>query len=159
MKVQYELVDCRKQQLQAIQQGFFTLDGLRDRIRHVLPQDLRTLLCGVEKLDCKLLLANMQYENWSSSPTPAFLRTILGELKEEDLRRFLRLCTSMASLPREGLRQKIRVTRSTSNTSHLPVGHTCFHQLDLPDYRAKELLRRKLLLCLSHIDVTGFGYA
>jgi len=39
----------------------------------------------------------------------------------------------------------------------LPTAHTCFNQLDLPDYPSEEVLQKKLLqaICEAH---EGFGF-
>ena len=38
---------------------------------------------------------------------------------------------------------------------NLPEAHTCFNQLVLPDYRNKEVLKRKLTIAISNAE--GFG--
>jgi hypothetical protein len=40
----------------------------------------------------------------------------------------------------------------------LPTAHTCFNQLDLPDYGSEDMLRDKLLLAIREGSV-GFGFA
>jgi len=39
----------------------------------------------------------------------------------------------------------------------LPSGHTCFNQLDLPEYPSKELLHERLLIAIK--ETKGFGFA
>ena len=46
----------------------------------------------------------------------------------------------------------------TSGTHLLPCAHTCFNQLDLPEYSSEEMLREKLLVAL-HEGAEGFGFA
>ena len=38
----------------------------------------------------------------------------------------------------------------------LPLGHTCFNQIDLPEYKSKEILREKLTLAITEGGGTGF---
>jgi E3 ubiquitin-protein ligase HUWE1 len=40
----------------------------------------------------------------------------------------------------------------------LPTAHTCFNQLDLPEYATEELMREKLLLAIKE-GSEGFGFA
>ena len=40
----------------------------------------------------------------------------------------------------------------------LPIAHTCFNTLDLPDYSSIDILRDKLLLAISECN-EGFGIA
>lgn len=37
----------------------------------------------------------------------------------------------------------------------LPMAHTCFNQLVLPDYQDRKILRQKLAIALAHGE--GFG--
>jgi hypothetical protein len=111
------------------------------------------------------------------SRTPQHLVEVIGELSPGDLRRLLRLCTSLTALPLAPVRHggqhgghfdhasngagprglKINVLR-TADTSRLPVGLTCANTLNLPDYNNKAELRRKLRMSLDNVDATGFGY-
>lgn len=39
----------------------------------------------------------------------------------------------------------------------LPTAHTCFNQLDLPEYPSEEIMRAKLLLAIRECS-EGFGF-
>lgn len=41
------------------------------------------------------------------------------------------------------------------NSHHLPIAHTCFNQLALPDYKDKDKLKRKITIAISNAE--GFG--
>ena len=43
-------------------------------------------------------------------------------------------------------------------TDRLPSAHTCFNQIDLPEYESKEQLVSKLMTALKH-GASGFGFA
>lgn len=51
--------------------------------------------------------------------------------------------------------QRISVHKAF-NVALLPTAHTCFNQLDLPEYTSVEELREKLLLAIRH-GAEGFG--
>lgn len=57
----------------------------------------------------------------------------------------------------EGEVQRFSVHRAF-NVSQLPTAHTCFNQLDLPDYGSEELLREKLLVAIRE-GSEGFGFS
>lgn len=61
-------------------------------------------------------------------------------MSQNNLRRFLLLCTSFATLPTLEGSRKIKVLR-VADTDRLPVGHGCVMQLDLPDYNDKKVLK------------------
>ena len=44
------------------------------------------------------------------------------------------------------------------NTEDLPCAHTCFNQLDLPDYPSEQVMRGKLMLAIEE-GSEGFGMA
>ncbi|QQP49230.1 Uncharacterized protein FKW44_009811 [Caligus rogercresseyi] len=49
------------------------------------------------------------------------------------------------------------IIQRTNETEYLPVAHTCFNILDLPDYQSRETLSRKLLISIQCTQ--GFGLA
>lgn len=53
---------------------------------------------------------------------------------------------------------RITLQRSAVPTTHLPVAHTCFNQVDLPEYETEDDVRARLLTALEH-GSTGFGLA
>ena len=54
--------------------------------------------------------------------------------------------------------QRLSIHRAYGDPSRLPSAHTCFNQLDLPEYGSKEQLRERLLMAI-HEGATGFGFA
>ncbi len=44
-----------------------------------------------------------------------------------------------------------------ASENRLPSAHTCFNQLDLPEYESKETLQERLLMAI-HEGATGFGF-
>lgn len=44
------------------------------------------------------------------------------------------------------------------NKTQLPMAHTCFNQLDLPEYDSEDILREKLLIAIRE-GSEGFGMA
>jgi len=53
--------------------------------------------------------------------------------------------------------QKLQIHK-VNDTHSLPTSHTCFNQLDLPEYKSKEILREKLFLAITE-GKEGFGFA
>lgn len=50
------------------------------------------------------------------------------------------------------------VVQAYGQTDRLPSAHTCFNQLDLPEYENKEQLVSKLMVALRQ-GAQGFGFA
>lgn len=53
--------------------------------------------------------------------------------------------------------QKFSIHKAPGDKTRLPSAHTCFNQLDLPDYDTEEVLKAKLkqAVCEAH---EGFGF-
>jgi len=52
--------------------------------------------------------------------------------------------SSLMSIPHRGLQKKIKIKPGSKDKNRLPIGHTCFNTLELPDYRNKYVLRSKV---------------
>ncbi|KAK4359158.1 hypothetical protein RND71_021387 [Anisodus tanguticus] len=53
--------------------------------------------------------------------------------------------------------QKFQIHKAYGSPDHLPSAHTCFNQLDLPEYPSKEHLEERLLLAIHEAN-EGFGF-
>ena len=77
------------------------------------------------------------------------------ELSEEDKRKFLLFLTGSDRIPARGMEcVRVKIQR-TGDDSFLPVAHTCFNLLDLPEYQTKEKLKYKLIQAIQ--QTKGFG--
>ncbi|CAA2961184.1 E3 ubiquitin- ligase UPL2-like [Olea europaea subsp. europaea] len=53
--------------------------------------------------------------------------------------------------------QKFQIHKAYVSGNHLPSAHTCFNQLDLPEYPSKQHLEERLLVAI-HEGNEGFGF-
>jgi E3 ubiquitin-protein ligase HUWE1 len=53
--------------------------------------------------------------------------------------------------------QRFQIHKSYGATDRLPSAHTCFNQLDLPEYESKEQLGERLAMAI-HEGHEGFGF-
>mmetsp|Transcript_7395 Transcript_7395/g.18820 ORF Transcript_7395/g.18820 Transcript_7395/m.18820 type:complete len:125 (+) Transcript_7395:190-564(+) len=118
-------------------------------------------MCGDEHIDSYMVEAVIRFSpsDWeTTSSTPSDFRALLREMLPTDLRRLLRLGTAQCSLPRSNSRAgndsqpgMLTIQRCPAS-ERLPVGRTCFRRIDIPDYCDREMLRQKLVMCLSSLD-------
>lgn len=47
------------------------------------------------------------------------------------------------------------IAKSSNSANSLPIGHTCFNQIDFSPYPSKEVLKEKLTICITE-GVKGF---
>jgi len=73
--------------------------------------------------------------------------------------------TGTSKVPLEGFKalvgmrgyQKFSIHKSYGNDRTLPTSHTCFNQLDMPEYSSEDILRDKLEYAVSE-GGEGFGF-
>ena len=79
---------------------------------------------------------------------------------------FLQFVTGSSKVPVQGFAflwgmggpQKFTISRiSGSDNFQLPVAHTCYNQIDLPEYSSKEMLEEKLMWAIKEAQGFGFG--
>ena len=86
---------------------------------------------------------------------------VLEDYSQDLQKKFLLFTTGSDRVPVGGMGEmSLKITRMTVDGrkrrgSPLPEAHTCFNQLVLPDYRDKELLKKKLTIAISNAE--GFG--
>ena len=158
LKIKYELVGKREKNLSFVKKGFMSASLLEPHLRLLSATEIMMLLCGQQHLHPTALIQSLDFQGFPpTSNTPRFLAQIIQSLSQNNLRRFLRLCTGGVSIPINGLSRKIKVL-GTPDTSRLPVGHGCVYQLDLPDYNDLEVLRERMALAFAHVN-DGFHIA
>jgi len=115
------------------------------------------LVVGNENYDWEALERTAQYKEGydADHATIKNFWAVFHELSEEDKRKFLLFLTGSDRIPISGMTSvKITIQR-TLDTAFLPVAHTCFNLLDLPEYGTREKLKFKLLQAIQ--CTKGFG--
>jgi ubiquitin-protein ligase E3 A len=140
---------------EAFRCGFMRLFR-KERIAGFCADELDVLVSGEEVFDWAELEKNAKYEGYQpDSPAVRFFWEIFGELTGEDRQRFLLFTTGSDRAPLGGLgKVVIKIVRG-ADIRRLPVAHTCFSTIDLPDYPTKEEMHHKLLVAIRETE--GFG--
>ena len=128
-------------------------------------KELELLISGLPEIDLVDLKANTEYVNYTpNSPQVQWLWKVVSEFSREERAQFLQFVTGSSQVPLEGFKalmgmrgpQKMSVHRSFGG-ERLPTAHTCFNQLDLPEYSGYEILRAKLRQAVLE-GHEGFGF-
>jgi len=94
---------------------------------------------------------------FGESAVPRWLEELLldeGHFDEARRLQLLQWTTALCALPLGGLgdnKIQLRLYRDAEEGT-LPETHTCTHELHIPDYPSREVLREKLLVALEHRD-------
>lgn len=155
-----------EKQIEAFKEGFHELIPHEDcKIFNEL--ELELLMSGLPDIDMADLKANVEYTGYTaSSPQVNWFWRCVGKMDQEDLARLVMFVTGTSKVPLEGFSnlqgmngtQKFQIHRVAGNTLRLPSAHTCFNQLDLPEYSSAEILSERLLRAVRECSV-GFGFA
>lgn len=129
-------------------------------------KELELLISGLPDIDIEDLKANTEYHNYTpQSEQVQWFWKVMSEFTQEQRAWFLQFATGTTRVPVEGFKgligmrgpQKFSIHRAYG-ADRLPSAHTCFNQLDLPDYPSEEVLREKLLQAVRE-GYEGFGFA
>ncbi|KAJ1976936.1 E3 ubiquitin-protein ligase tom1 [Dimargaris xerosporica] len=139
----------------------------RDLVQIFNEQELELLISGLPDIDIDDWKNNTEYRGYTMSSLQIrwFWRGVRS-FDQEERAKLLQFVTGTSKVPLQGFSalqgstgiQKFQVHKDFSATSRLPSAHTCFNQLDLPEYETYEQLRSQLLLAINECS-TGFSLA
>ena len=122
------------------------------------PQELELIICGTQKLDFNELKKSVKYEDYNEdSITVKYFWQIVMEFNEEEKKKFLFFVTGCDRAPIDGLGSLPFAISRNANVNELPSAHTCFNNLILPDYKNKDLMKKKIQIAINYSE--GFGLA
>ena len=159
----YAKMACEiKAQTEAFLTGFLALIP-REALSLIDDKELGMKLCGTSEIDRIFYLfslinyfflvedmkQNTELLAYSKeSQVILWLWEILKEFDQETLAKFLFFVTGSFKVPYGGFKNfKIKIER-LYNGNALPTAHTCFNQLDLPEYESKEKMKDKILVAI-----------
>lgn len=163
---QMKMTGSIRKQLDAFLTGFYEIIP-KDLISMFNEQELELLISGLPTVDIDDMAANTEYKGFQKTSTHIqwFWRA-LRSFEKEDKAKFLQFVTGTSKVPLQGFAslegmngvQKFSVHMDSRGGDRLPAAHTCFNQLDLPQYESYEKLRQSLLLAIRECT-EGFGFA
>ena len=154
--IDYVLDTSCQTQFDAFKKGF--LKVMSQRVLQLFhPQELMALVVGNENYDWVVMETECTYKEGYSADHQSiqFFWQVFHELSDEDKRKFLLFLTGSDRIPIAGMSSVKIAIQKTADTDFLPVAHTCFNLLDLPEYSTKEKLKFKLLQAIQ--CTKGFG--
>ncbi|XP_073276047.1 E3 ubiquitin-protein ligase UPL2-like [Primulina huaijiensis] len=162
---EHRLTTAIRPQINAFMDGFNELIS-RDLISIFNDKELELLISGLPDIDLDDLRANTEYTGYTAaSPAIQWFWEVVQGFSKEDKARLLQFVTGTSKVPLEGFSalqgisgsQKFQIHKAYGTPDHLPSAHTCFNQLDLPEYPSKRRLEDRLLLAIHEAN-EGFGF-
>ncbi|KAK1316020.1 E3 ubiquitin-protein ligase UPL2 [Acorus calamus] len=165
LNAEHRLTTAIRPQINAFLEGFNELIP-RELVSIFNDKELELLISGLPDIDLDDLRENTEYSGYSpASPVIQWFWEVVQGFSEEDKARLLQFVTGTSKVPLEGFSalqgisgsQKFQIHKAYGSPDHLPSAHTCFNQLDLPEYPSKEQLEERLLLAIHEAN-EGFGF-
>ncbi|KAJ8675961.1 hypothetical protein QAD02_011747 [Eretmocerus hayati] len=147
-----------ERQFKAFRRGFQMVTDESPLALLFRPEEIEQLVCGSKIFDFAELEAATEYEGGytAESDTIRSFWQVAHSLPIESQRRLLQFTTGSDRVPVGGLsRLKMVIARHGPDSDRLPIAHTCFNVLLLPDYSTKEKLQDRLLKAINYSK--GFG--
>ncbi|KAK0549071.1 E3 ubiquitin-protein ligase tom1 [Tilletia horrida] len=159
------LTQSIRPQIDAFLEGFHDIIP-PELIRIFTEQELELLISGLPDIDVDSWKNNTELHGYSSSDAVIqwFWRAVRS-FDQTEKAKLLQFITGTSKVPLEGFGhlqgtqgiQKFNIHKAYG-ADRLPAAHTCFNQLDLPQYESYEKLRSQLLICMNEAS-EGFGFA
>ncbi|KAI0958508.1 hypothetical protein AcV7_004312 [Taiwanofungus camphoratus] len=166
LSAQYRLYSSIKDQIESLLAGFYEIIP-KDLISIFNEQELELLISGTPDIDVDEWRSATEYNGYTSSdPVIVWWWRALKSFNREERAKVLSFATGTSRVPLGGFTelqgvqgvQKFSIHKAYGDTDRLPQAHTCFNQIDLPQYSSYEMLRQQLLLAINE-GGEGFGFA
>ncbi|KZS98333.1 hypothetical protein SISNIDRAFT_546300 [Sistotremastrum niveocremeum HHB9708] len=166
LSAQYRLISSIKEQIDALLGGIYEIIP-KDLISIFNEQEVELLISGTPDIDVDEWRAATDYNGYTSSdPVIVWWWRALKSFNREERAKVLGFATGTARVPLSGFtdlqgvqgNQRFSIHKAYGDPDRLPQAHTCFNQIDLPQYTSYEKLRAQLLLAITE-GSTGFGFA
>jgi hypothetical protein len=166
LMAEYKMTKATQKQLEAFLSGFHDLVPKELLGQLFDDKELELLISGLPTIDLNDLKTNTEYVGYSKESVQVkwFWETLEKDFTDETLAQFLLFVTGSSQVPLEGFKglagmngpQRFSIHKAFGN-DRLPTAHTCFNQLDLPEYHDQETLKNKLIQAVTEAN-QGFGF-
>ncbi|KAG6018269.1 hypothetical protein E4U43_005839 [Claviceps pusilla] len=164
--VEHRLLASVKDQMESFLKGFHEIIPA-ELISIFNEQELELLISGLPDIDVDDWKSNTEYQNYtpSSQQIQWFWRAVRSFDKEERAK-LLQFVTGTSKVPLNGFKElegmngvsRFNIHRDYGDKDRLPSSHTCFNQLDLPEYESYDQLRAQLHKAITQ-GSEYFGFA
>ncbi|EIW82911.1 hypothetical protein CONPUDRAFT_151972 [Coniophora puteana RWD-64-598 SS2] len=166
LSASFRLYSSIKEQIEHLVSGFHDIIP-KDLVNIFNEKELELLISGTPDIDVDEWRAATEYNGYTSSdPVIVWWWRALKSFNREERAKVLSFATGTSRVPLGGFVdlqgvqgvQRFSIHRAYGDPDRLPQAHTCFNQIDLPQYSSYEMLRQQLMLAISE-GGEGFGFA
>ncbi|KAL2073000.1 hypothetical protein VTL71DRAFT_10324 [Oculimacula yallundae] len=166
LMTEFRLTGSVKEQLDEFLKGFHDIIPA-ELVAIFNEQELELLISGLPEIDVDDWKSNTEYHNYTaSSPQIQWFWRAVRSYDKEERAKLLQFVTGTSKVPLNGFKElegmngfsRFNIHRDYGNKDRLPSSHTCFNQLDLPEYESYETLRKQVLTAIT-AGSEYFGFA
>ncbi|KAL5417017.1 hypothetical protein PMIN03_001857 [Paraphaeosphaeria minitans] len=163
---EYRLTGAVQEQLEHFLKGFHDIIP-SDLVSIFSEQELELLISGLPDINIEDWKANTEYSNYTqNSPQIHWFWRAVRSFDKEEQAKLLQFVTGTSKVPLNGFKElegmngfsKFNIHRDYGSKDRLPSSHTCFNQLDLPEYDDYESLKKALYTAMT-AGGEYFGFA
>jgi len=161
---EYKMTKAIKEQIDAFLTGFHEI--VERRLISIFNEhELELLISGMPEVDVSDFRANTEYVGYTAAgPVIQWFWQVVEGMNREERSMLVQFITGSSKVPLGGFKdlqgmhgtQRFNIHR-TADPARLPSAHTCFNQLDLPEYPTFEVLKDMLTKAVT-MGHTGFGF-
>ncbi|KAG6866357.1 hypothetical protein C0991_005278 [Blastosporella zonata] len=164
LSAQYRLYSSIEKQIESLSSGFYEIIP-KDLITIFNEKELELLISGTPDIDVDEWRAATEYNGYSSSdPNIVWWWRALKSFNRDERAKVLSFATGTSRVPLSGFVdlqgvqgvQRFSIHKAYGESDRLPQAHTCFNQIDLPQYTSYDMLRQQLLMAINE---GGEGFA
>ncbi|KAH8730382.1 hypothetical protein GQ44DRAFT_823136 [Phaeosphaeriaceae sp. PMI808] len=163
---EHRLIRSVKEQLEHFLKGFHDIVPA-ELVNIFSEQELELLISGLPDINVDDWKNNTEYHNYTAaSPQIQWFWRAVRTFEKEEQAKLLQFVTGTSKVPLNGFKElegmngfsKFNIHRDYGSKDRLPSSHTCFNQLDLPEYESYEDLRKALYTAMT-AGGEYFGFA
>lgn len=119
-------------------------------------RELEEMVCGPPEIDVGQLETYTVYGEGLTKDDPSVRRfwSVMRGFTPEEQTKYVRFVWGRSRLPVSvedwGRRHQINRLKKKEPDKYLPIAHTCFFTLDLPEYSSRHTCKKKLLYAITH---------
>lgn len=163
---EHRLTGAVQEQLEHFLKGFHDIVPA-ELVSIFSEQELELLISGLPDINVDDWKNNTEYHNYTAaSPQIQWFWRAIRTFEKEEQAKLLQFITGTSKVPLNGFKElegmngfsKFNIHRDYGSKDRLPSSHTCFNQLDLPEYETYEDLRKALYTAMT-AGGEYFGFA
>ena len=114
-------------------------------------EQLELAVKGEPEISVDVLRRHTVYSGWTENhPVVQRFWRVMKELTDKDRSQFLRFTWGRSKLPKSDWKMQFKLSYNRAGDEMLPIAHTCFFQLELPQYSTDSIMRDRLLVAFHY---------